>query len=60
MALEKLSPEMERILVMRIEKVLTKARYYPAEVDPKMDAYRVIEPYVTRKGTHCEAGIDTV
>ena len=60
MKLEKLSPEMARILVMRIEKALTKARYYPAEVDPPMDAYRVIEPYVLRKGTHCEASTDTV
>ena len=43
-----LRPELHRILLKRITAAITKAKYYPAEVDPAKAAVEVLRPYVWR------------
>jgi len=43
----KIDPELERVLVQRISKALTKARYFPAEnMDVDAIAHEIVRPYL--------------
>jgi hypothetical protein len=53
--MNKIDPELERILVNRIMKALTKARYHPAEaVDVTAMAKKVIRPYLELPRLRCQ------
>lgn len=48
--MEKVGPELERILVKRITALVDKARYYPAKVmDAKKAAYDVVKPFLEKQ-----------
>lgn len=47
--MDKLTPELARILKKRIAAALDKAKYYPATVDPELLAAEVIAPYLPKE-----------
>lgn len=44
--MDRLTPELHRILLKRITAAIEKAKYYPALVTPKVTAAEVLRPYL--------------